>query len=343
MAHLDRLTVLNMMIESGMIPVFYNPDAETAIQVALACVAGGAPVIEFTNRGDFAPAVFHDLCRALRKQAPRVALGVGSIVDAPTASLYLAHGADFVVGPNLNPEVARLCNRRKIAYSPGCGSASEIAQAEELGVEIVKIFPGGSVGGPAFVKAILGPCPWTRIMPTGGVDATQESLTPWFRAGAACVGMGSNLITRELVDKGDFAALSRRTAQIYGWIRQIRGQGIFAGVEHVGIYPRQAGDAAPIAQWYERLFGLKIHDGNSSIFAEGPGLGRIEIMKQTSPAPCHIAIRVNDFEAAVASLQAQGVELEDPKIKAEVKAVFLKQPDPAGNRVHLLWRCPGSA
>ena len=169
MARFSRLEVLNAMVETGLVPVFYHSDVEVAKKVIEACAAGGARCIEFTNRGDFAPFVFKEVSEYLAKANPKVILGVGSVVDAPTAALYIASGANFVVGPILNPEVARLCNRRKIAYSPGCGTASEIAQAEELGVEIVKIFPGGLVGGPEFVKSVMAPCPWTRIMPTGGV------------------------------------------------------------------------------------------------------------------------------------------------------------------------------
>lgn len=222
MARFDRLTVLNKMIDLGLVPVFYNADVEVAKKIVAACAAGGAKVVEFTNRGDFAPQVFLELAQHFAKADPSIILGVGSVIDAHTAALYIAYGASFVVGPSLNPEVARLCNRRKIPYSPGCGSASEIAQAEELGVEIVKIFPGSSVGGPAFVKSILGPSPWTRIMPTGGVDATEESIKGWFAAGVACVGMGSRLITKDLVAAGDFDAISKKVAQVLAWIREAR-------------------------------------------------------------------------------------------------------------------------
>lgn len=222
MARFDRLTVLNKMIDLGLVPVFYNADIEVAKKIVAACVAGGAKLIEFTNRGDFAPRVFLELAQHFAQADPSIILGVGSVIDAPTAALYIAYGANFVVGPSLNPEVARLCNRRKIPYSPGCGSASEIAQAEELGVEIVKIFPGSSVGGPGFVKSILGPSPWTRIMPTGGVDATEESIKGWFAAGVACVGMGSKLITKDLVAAGDFDAISKKVAQVLAWIKEAR-------------------------------------------------------------------------------------------------------------------------
>ena len=222
MARFKRMTVLNTILELGLVPVFYNGDLEVAKQIVAACVKGGSRVVEFTNRGDFAFQVFTALAQHIAQAEPDVILGVGSVMDAPTAALYISAGANFVVGPVLNPEVARLCNRRKIAYVPGCGSATEISQAEELGVEIVKVFPGDSVGGPAFVKAVLGPCPWTLIMPTGGVDPTEESMRAWFKAGVACVGIGSKLITKELVAARDFDALSKKVAQVLAWIKEVR-------------------------------------------------------------------------------------------------------------------------
>lgn len=223
MARFSRLEVLNAIVDIGLVPVFYHPDLETAKKIVEACAAGGARVIEFTNRGDFAPWVFKDLSEYIAKSNPNIILGVGSVVDAPTAALYIASGANFVVGPILNAEVARLCNRRKIAYCPGCGSASEISQAEELGVEIVKIFPGDCVGGPEFVKAILAPMPWTRIMPTGGVETTKESVTAWIKAGTTALGIGSNLIRKEWVAAGDFAAITAKTQEVLAWIREARG------------------------------------------------------------------------------------------------------------------------
>lgn len=222
MARFSRLTVLNSIIDIGLVPVFYHQDFETAIEIVDACVTGGARVVEFTNRGDLAYQVFGELVRYFAEVDPEVILGVGSVIDPATAALYISSGANFVVGPILNPEVARVCNRRKIAYSPGCGSASEISQAEELGVEIVKVFPGAQVGGPAFVKAVRGPCPWTLMMPTGGVDATQESITAWFEAGAACVGIGSKLIRKDLVAAGDFEAITEKAQDVIRWIDQAR-------------------------------------------------------------------------------------------------------------------------
>ena len=220
----DRLTVLTAMIDQGVIPVFYHPDVEVCTKVIQACANGGAKCIEFTNRGEFAAHVFFEVTRHFAKADPSVIMGVGSVVDAPTAGVFIANGAKFVVGPLTNPDVAKLCNRRKVPYSPGCGSATEIGYAEELGCEIVKVFPGGSVGGPDFVKAMLGPCPWTRIMPTGGVDATEESLTQWFKAGVACVGVGSNLITTELLAAKDYAGVEKKVSETIALIRKIRGK-----------------------------------------------------------------------------------------------------------------------
>jgi 2-dehydro-3-deoxyphosphogluconate aldolase/(4S)-4-hydroxy-2-oxoglutarate aldolase len=222
MASFDRMSVLGKILDLGVVPVFYHPDPDVAVQVVAACAAGGASVVEYTNRGDFAPFTFLRVAQQVALSLPEVILGVGSVVDAPTASLYIAAGANFVVGPSLNPDVARLCNRRKIAYCPGCGSATEIAMAEELGVEIVKVFPASCVGGPAFVRSVLGPSPWTRIMPTGGVDATKESIDAWFGAGVACVGIGSKLIRKELVAAGDFDAIRERVTQVIRWISEAR-------------------------------------------------------------------------------------------------------------------------
>jgi 2-dehydro-3-deoxyphosphogluconate aldolase / (4S)-4-hydroxy-2-oxoglutarate aldolase len=222
MSRYKRLDVLCMMKQIGMIPVFYHADFEIAKNVICACADGGARVVEFTNRGDRAINVFNQLEEFCAKNKPEVVIGVGSIVDAPTAAMYIAAGANFVVGPVLDEDVAKLCNSRKIPYSPGCGSATEIHNAEKLGVEICKVFPGQEVGGPGFVKMIKGPCPWTDIMPTGGVSPTKESLTAWFEAGVACVGMGSNLVTKELLAAKDYAGITKKAKETIELITSIR-------------------------------------------------------------------------------------------------------------------------
>lgn len=215
MARYTRTEVILRMRDTAIIPVFYHNDPDTCKNVMKACFEGGLKVFEFTNRGDFAHEIFSEISKWAAKELPEMVLGTGSVVDAGTTSLYIQLGANFIVSPLLNPDMAKVCNRRKILWSPGCGTLSEIGYAEELGAEIVKIFPGSSVGGPDFVKAVKGPCPWTSIMPTGGVEPTEESLKEWFSAGVHCVGIGSNLITKELVSAKDWSALTEKTARAH--------------------------------------------------------------------------------------------------------------------------------
>jgi 2-dehydro-3-deoxyphosphogluconate aldolase/(4S)-4-hydroxy-2-oxoglutarate aldolase len=222
MAKYSRLYVLTQMIETGLVPIFYNGDVEVAIRIVEACINGGARCVEFTNRGDQAHIVFEELVRRFNDR-DNVILGAGSIIDAGTTSLYIQLGANFIVSPVLNPEMAKVCNRRKVAYSPGCGSVNDISQAEELGVEICKIFPGSQMGGAGFLKAVRGPMPWTRIIPTGGVSPTEENIRGWIEAGAACVGMGSKLITKEFVAAGNYDGISENVEKVMAWIKEARG------------------------------------------------------------------------------------------------------------------------
>lgn len=222
MARFSRLKVANMMAQVPLVPVFYSADLAQAKEVLKACYEGGVRVMEFTNRGDFAHEIFAELNKYAAQACPDMILGIGSIVDAGTTSLYLQLGANFIVSPILNPEMAKVCNRRKVMWAPGCGSLSEVSQAEELGAEVVKIFPG-SVLGPGFVKAIKGPCPWTSIMPTGGVSPTRESLEAWFGAGVTCVGMGSKLIRKELLAQNAYPQIKAEVVQALDLIAEIKG------------------------------------------------------------------------------------------------------------------------
>jgi len=222
MARFSRVHVWSTMEQVGLVPLFYHGDIETSIHVIEALSAGGARIVEFTNRGDRAFEVFRELVLHFEQSDPELVLGAGSILDPVTAGLYINLGANFIVGSCLNAEVARLCNRRKIAYFPGCATASEISYAEELGVEICKVFPASELGGPGFVKAILGPTPWTKLMPTGGVDATRTSLEGWFKAGVVCVGMGSALVRNDLIKARNWQAITDLTAQCLSWVREIR-------------------------------------------------------------------------------------------------------------------------
>lgn len=209
------------MERDGLVPLFYHEDVELSKKVLSACYRGGARLLEFTSRGDFAHEVFGELNKFAEQELPELILGVGSVTDAAAASLYMQLGANFIVTPVLREDIAVVCNRRKVLWSPGCGSLGEIARAEELGAEIIKVFPGSQLG-PGFVRAIKGPCPWTSLMPTGGVTASEENLTDWFQAGVTCVGMGSKLITKELLKARDFSGLENQVRNTLTLIQKIR-------------------------------------------------------------------------------------------------------------------------
>lgn len=222
MARFNKMQVLDAIVSTGTVPVYYNKDVEIAKQVVKACYEGGVRAFEFTNRGDFAHEVFAELIKFATKECPELVLGVGSIVDAGTASLYLQLGANFVVGPLFNPEIAKVCNRRLVPYTPGCGSVSEIGFAQEVGCDLCKIFPAGNVGGPSFVKNIKAPMPWSMIMATGAVEPTEENLSAWFKAGVTCVGMGSKLFPKEMIAAGNWEAISTLCRDALATIKKYR-------------------------------------------------------------------------------------------------------------------------
>jgi len=223
MARFTRIQVATAMAATGLIPVFYHKDVEVCKSVIKACYNGGIRVFEFTNRGDYANEVFSQITKWAAIELPELIMGAGTVVDAPTAAIYIQAGANFIVSPLLNPEIAKVCNRRKIAWSPGCGTLSEISLAEELGAEIIKIFPGTTVGGPEFVKSVKGPCPWTSIMPTGGVEPTEENLKKWFKAGVTCVGMGSNLFPAGMINAKNWDYITEACNNVLTLIKTLRG------------------------------------------------------------------------------------------------------------------------
>lgn len=221
MALHSRLHVAQLMHSTGMVPLFYHHVPEVAIAIAQACYNGGARLLEFTHRGDFAQEVFAELRKFCRKEMPELAIGVGSVTDAHQASYYMMLGADFIVTPTLREDIAIVCNRRKVMWNPGCASLSDIARAEELGAEVVKLFPG-DVYGPDFVKAALAPQPWTSIMPTGGVSPDESNLRQWFVAGVVCVGMGSKLVSTQIVEAQDWQALEEKTRSTLALIQKLK-------------------------------------------------------------------------------------------------------------------------
>lgn len=327
-----------MILDTGLIPIFDDADVAMAGKVVQACVAGGVRVVEFTHWGDSAIEVFKELSQYVERETPEVILGVGAVIDEPTAAPYIACGANFVAGPVLDEGVARACNRRKVAYLPGCSSVSEISRAEELGVEIVKIFPDNTAGGPDFVKSVLSLRPWTRMMPTDGVEVSEQSIRAWFEAGVSCAAIGSNLIHRDWVAAGNWAAVTAQVRQVLQWIRDARGMPLFLGIEHLGLYPTKDASAQVIAEWYRDRFGLALKENPTNFFVGSIGSGRIEVVKEAITDRCHTAVLVSNFEKAVASLEARGVACEEPlKTPPGFKAAFLKERDPAGNLVHLFW------
>ncbi|MFN8206697.1 MAG: bifunctional 4-hydroxy-2-oxoglutarate aldolase/2-dehydro-3-deoxy-phosphogluconate aldolase [Bacteroidales bacterium] len=224
MARFPRLTVYQKMMEEGIIPVFYNPDPEICRQVIQCCNKAGLHFFEFTNRGDYAHELFAELNKWAAREYPDLIMGTGSVMDASTASLYMQLGSNFIVSPLLDEGTAIACNRRKVAWIPGTGSVTEISRAEELGAEIIKIFPGGAVGGPKFVAAVKGPMPWVSLMPTSGVDATEESIKSWFGAGVACVGLGSQLFTKEILQEKNWTRLTKDIHDALQLIRKYKSQ-----------------------------------------------------------------------------------------------------------------------
>ncbi|MBO4499564.1 MAG: bifunctional 4-hydroxy-2-oxoglutarate aldolase/2-dehydro-3-deoxy-phosphogluconate aldolase [Bacteroidaceae bacterium] len=221
MAKFDKFQVMDRIKSTGMVPVFYNSDPDLACKVVKACYDGGVRAFEFTNRGDMAHEVFADVINFVLKECPDMALGVGSIVDSATAALYIQMGACFVVGPLFNADIARVCNRRQVPYSPGCGSVTEVGNAQEAGCDLCKVFPG-DVLGPKFVKGLLAPMPWSKIMVTGGVEPEAANLTGWFKSGVFCVGMGSKLFPKDVVASGDWQAITDRCRETLDIIKRIR-------------------------------------------------------------------------------------------------------------------------
>ena len=222
MARFNKVQVITAMRATGMVPVFYHKDAEVVKNVVKACYDGGVRVFEFTNRGDFAHEVFNEVNKWVIENCPEMIMGVGTVIDPATAALYLQLGANFIVGPNFNPAICEVCNRRLVPYSPGCGSVSEINNAQAMGCDVTKVFPAGNVGGPSFVKNVMAPLRWSNIMVTGGVAPDEENLTNWIKAGVLCVGMGSKLFPKETVAAQNWQAITDKCVEALGYIAKAR-------------------------------------------------------------------------------------------------------------------------
>jgi 2-dehydro-3-deoxyphosphogluconate aldolase / (4S)-4-hydroxy-2-oxoglutarate aldolase len=217
----NKIQVLTAMKQTGLIPVFYNSDLEVSKNIVKACYDGGIRAFEFTNRGEFAHEVFGELVKYAAKECPEMIMGIGSIVDAPTAALFIQLGANFIVGPLFNPDVAKVANRRLIPYTPGCGSVTEVGMAQEMGCDLCKVFPG-DVLGTGFIKGLKAPMPWSDLMVTGGVKPEEGNLKGWFDAGATCVGMGSNLFPAELIKNKNWKEITKLCSDALAIIQKVR-------------------------------------------------------------------------------------------------------------------------
>jgi 2-dehydro-3-deoxyphosphogluconate aldolase/(4S)-4-hydroxy-2-oxoglutarate aldolase len=237
MSRFTRLEIYGRLLDEGLVPIFHHADPDIACRVVAAVAEGGGALFEFTNRSALAIEAFRAAAAHSSKHLPRMILGAGSIVDEPTAALYIAHGAQFIVGPSFNERVARLCNRRRIAYLPGCQTATEIATAEEMGAEIIKLFPALAAGGPDFIRQILGPSPATRLLPTSIGEVSVAALATWFKAGACCVGIGGELFPPDRIAAGDFAAVAARVADVREMVRQARASAPTEGLRPPGPRP----------------------------------------------------------------------------------------------------------
>jgi 2-dehydro-3-deoxyphosphogluconate aldolase/(4S)-4-hydroxy-2-oxoglutarate aldolase len=224
MANYEKHKVIEEIVRIGLLPVFYHSDLKTSEKIVQACVNGGATVVEYTNRGDAAPGVFRELVAWSQKELPDVIVGIGTILESTTAAAYINSGTNFIVGPVYNSDVARICNRKKIPYIPGCMTPTEISLAEKTGADLIKVFPGSTVG-PGFIKALRGPCPWLRLMPSGGVEVNQQNISGWIKAGAAALNIGSNLIKKDFVKSGDFNGITTLVEDCIDWIKKAREEG----------------------------------------------------------------------------------------------------------------------
>ena len=335
MAAFSRVEIINTVYERGLVLSLGHSYFETAKSIVRACADGGAPVVELRHHDVSTPLVLRDLLQSVKRDNPGIMLGMGSVPDSRTAALYLESEADFVSSPVFNADLARLCNRHKVTYIPTCETASEISKAEEFGVEIVRILPGQQAQTPSSMKIVMEKAPWRSLMPELSQEPSFETIREWIQAGATCLAMDVSLICKDIVGMEDWTRLTVKVDECLWLINKARGKPLFTGIEHVGLYPMNAEE---VAHWYADVFDLKLQEGDTYIFASSSGPGRIEFTKQRADERAHVAIKVSNFEAACKLMRSRGLELEEPITLGTTKSVYFKQRDPAGYRVHLLYR-----
>lgn len=214
--------IIEVMKGTGIVPLFTHDNAEDAQQVVEAAYRGGVRAFEFTNRRANSFEIFSHLIRE-RKKFPDLMLGIGTVMDAKTTKMFIDAGADFIISPIMKTEMAEVCHAHNKAWIPGCATLTEIVTARDHGAAVIKVFPG-SVLGPGFVSSIMPVVPDLKLMITGGVEPTQENLSAWFNAGAMCVGMGSQLFTKDILQHRNWDVLSQKVKHAMELVAGIRGK-----------------------------------------------------------------------------------------------------------------------
>jgi 2-dehydro-3-deoxyphosphogluconate aldolase/(4S)-4-hydroxy-2-oxoglutarate aldolase len=334
MTRFARIDVINTIYERGVVPSFAANDLNAARSIVKACADGGARAIQWHIQNAADAELLGALVAELAADDPAIILGAGAVADAQTVDALLNAGAGFIIGASADSAIARQCHRRKVNYIPVCCSLSEIEIAEEMGVETVRIHAFEPALTPAFLKTLLQDRPWTRIMKAGDIQPGAEPVANWVQAGAACIGVD----VQAMAEMGSLESLPGKISDIIWYVKKARGENLFCGVEHLGIYPEAGQDAAELTGWYKDIFGFDIDEGESWYFVHSTGPGRIEILKDHEPTKAHVAIKVRHFDLACRRLADKGLEFEPVKDFGRVKAVFLKQRDPAGHKVHLLYQ-----
>ena len=334
MSRFSRTDVINAIYERGLVPSFLATNLDEAREAVKACADGGARVILCRMADATNIQIFRSLIEELADTDPLVILGAGPVADAQMAEELLNSGAGFLIGKTGDPEIARSCHRRKVNFIPVCRNQTDIDAAEEMGIETVRVHHFEPELTPTMLSDILRKRPWTRIMVAGDIRPDQQQLASWVKAGAACIGMD----VRALVDPDSLAGITAQIANSIWFVKEARGENLFCGVEHLGIYPKSGQAASELTDWYNSMFGFKVDEGESWYFVHSTGPGRIEILKDHEPTKAHAAIKVRHFDLACRVLAKKGIEFEPVKDFGRVKAVFLKQLDPAGHKVHLLYQ-----
>ncbi len=334
MAAFFRADVVNAIYERGIVPSCRSSDPEAAGAIVKACADGGGKVVAFHLEGAGAVSVLESLLTQVGSEDPGVIVGAAGVADLQTAAAAIDAGANFICGESFDASIARRCNQAKVHYLPLCVREGEIAAAEEAGVETVRVQAPDPAHSPSFIESLLAGRPWSRVMIAGEVLPHREAVAAWIRAGAACIGMEAAAIAPD----GSPHTLTAAMNELLWNVKEARGEKLFCGVEHLGIYPEKGQPAAELTDWYSRMFEFEIDEGPAWYFARSSGPGRIEILKDHEPVKAHVAIKVRHFELGCRLLEEKGIEFEPVKDFGRIKAVFLKQRDPAGHKVHLIYQ-----